>query len=305
MNTRDGQAEGHDPLLVVQDLVVRYGRAGMDRPPAVRDVSLRVRRAEIVALVGESGSGKSTIGKAVIGAIPLTSGSIRIGGQDIADVRRDAMRHRGVGPQMIYQNPLASLNPARRVGRSLAEPLRVSLKLSKAEATRRVGELLDRVGLPADAADRYPGEFSGGQRQRIAIARAVSLRPALIVCDEPTSALDVSTQAGILELLASIRSQSKVSMLFISHDLAVVRSFADLIVVLSDGAVVEQGDPAQVCAHPGTGYTRRLIADAPVPNPVRQAERRAARMAERPVPQPETAGLTPANPADEAFRGRS
>ena len=305
MKTDAGPLDGQEPLLVVENLVVRYGRAGTGRPPAVRDVSLRVGRAEIVALVGESGSGKSTIGKAVIGAVPLTSGSIRIGGQEIPDVRRDAMRHRSVGPQMIYQNPFASLNPARRVGRSLAEPLRVSLKLSKAEATRRVSELLNRVGLPADAASRYPGEFSGGQRQRIAIARAVSLRPALIVCDEPTSALDVSTQAGILELLASIRSQWNVSMLFISHDLAVVRRFADRIVVLSDGAVVEQGDPAQVCAHPAADYTRRLIAHAPVPDPVRQAERRAARTAERHAPRPEAADLAPANPADDAFGGRS
>jgi peptide/nickel transport system ATP-binding protein len=181
--------------------------------------------------------------------------------------------------QAVFQNPYGSLNPALTVGRTLAEPLLVAGDIPKAEVHARIGDLLHRVGLPEDAATRYPAQFSGGQRQRIAIARAAARRPKLIVCDEPTSALDVTTQAAALELLAELQGVLGCAFLFITHDLAVVKEFADRTIVLEHGRIVEEGRSVEVCDRPSHPYTQRLVAAAPVPDPLLQRRRRDGRLA--------------------------
>lgn len=269
-----------EDILRVEDLVVEYPspHSRRHRFRAVDGVSLRVSPGETVALVGESGSGKSTIGRAVLGLAPIRSGSIVFQGEDVT--RRSPRRQRVVARdlQVVFQDPFSSLNPAKTIGETLAEPLRAQGKKDPDEARLATGALLERVGLPADAVDRYPANFSGGQRQRIAIARALVLDPRLVICDEPTSALDVSTQASVLTLLADLKAQFDVAYLFITHDLAVVRHFADRVLVLRQGALVEEGPVDQICENPQHPYTAQLIATAPVPDPVLQRARREARM---------------------------
>lgn len=275
-------------LLTVDHLVVEYATHRMRRPPVrvIEDVSFAVARAETLALVGESGSGKTTIGKAILGLAPITGGRVVLGGADITRLHGPARRNLAADIQVIFQNPYGSLNPSLTVGRTLAEPLLVA-GLPKAEVQARITELLRRVGLPEDAASRYPAQFSGGQRQRIAIARAVARRPKLIVCDEPTSALDVTTQAAALELLSELQQTLGCAYLFITHDLAVVREFATRTMVLQHGRIVEEGPSRQVCDKPGHEYTRKLVAAAPVPDPRLQRRRREQRL---------SAGLTTAAP---------
>ena len=211
------------PVLQVDDLVVRYPSMRLRRPPktVIEDVSFAIRRGETLALVGESGSGKTTIGKAVLGLTPVAAGTIRLGGRDITGLGAAGRRALSSELQAVFQNPYGSLNPAIPIGRTVAEPLLIA-GVPRAEVGERIRTLLQRVGLPVDAADRYPAQFSGGQRQRIAIARAVARRPRLIVCDEPTSALDVTTQAAALELLRELQADLGCAYLFITHDLAVV-----------------------------------------------------------------------------------
>jgi ABC-type glutathione transport system ATPase component len=265
------------PALAVESLSVSYAarRWRAPRVPVVRDVSFTIGVGETVALVGESGSGKSTIGNAVLGLVSPDSGTIRVDGRDVLQMRGGERRAMAVDLQAVFQNPYGSLNPSLSIGSTLAEPLRAS-GASKKEAHSRIRALLAQVNLPADAADRLPGAFSGGQRQRIAIARAVALRPRLIVCDEPTSALDVTTQAAVLTLLRELQCDLQVSYLFITHDLAVVRDFAHRACVLRGGEIVEDGPAEAVCESPKHPYTRKLLAAAPVPDPVLQRERRAA-----------------------------
>ena len=269
-----------DEILRIDDLVVEYPSAQNRRKRfrAVDRVSLSVTPGETVALVGESGSGKSTIGRAVLGLAPVRSGSIHFRGEDIT--RRSPRRQREVARnlQVVFQDPFSSLNPAKTIGDTLAEPLKAQGKKDLDQARLATSALLERVGLPADAIDRYPANFSGGQRQRIAIARALVLDPRLVICDEPTSALDVSTQASVLALLADLKAQFDVAYLFITHDLAVVRHFADRVLVLRQGALVEEGPVEQICEDPQHPYTKQLIATAPVPDPVLQRSRREARM---------------------------
>lgn len=261
------------PVLDVADLVIRYPGAPRHSEPVVRGVSLRIQAGETLALVGESGSGKSTIGRAVLGLTPVLSGTVILDGVDVTRGRRFTRTSRII--QAVFQDPYSSLNPRRTIGDSLraAIPDR-----PRKVADREIATVLARVGLPSDAADRYPAMFSGGQRQRIAIARAVLPRPKVIVCDEPTSALDVSTQAAALDLLADLQRELGTAYLFITHDLAVVRSFADRVAVLNAGRVVETGTAAQVCTSPSDPYTQRLVMSAPVPDPRIQRERRAARL---------------------------
>lgn len=268
-----------DELLTVQNLTVEYKRrgAGRGRFKAVDDVSFGVRPGETVALVGESGSGKSTIGRAVLGLAPIRAGRVLFDGQDVTHRSQKQQRAFARDLQVIFQDPYSSLNPSKTIGESLAEPLRAQQSLSASEANKRVAALLERVSLPSDAASRYPSRFSGGQRQRIAIARALALEPRLVICDEPTSALDVSTQAQVLELLTELQSQFGLAYLFITHDLAVVRHFAQRVLVLRHGGLVEQGSVLDVCDHPTELYTRQLIAAAPVPDPALQRERRDER----------------------------
>lgn len=257
------------PLLSVENLTVEFARG----IPVVDQVSLTAGRGETVGLVGESGSGKTTIGRALLGLVPVTSGRIVLDGAEIGNVpagRRGPLAGR---LSMVFQNPAGSLNPARTAGYSIAEPVRAAGASSTA-ARLRATELLAAVGLPAEAAARYPREFSGGQRQRIAIARALAASPDLVICDEPTSALDLSTQAQMLNMLTSLRAERGLSYLFISHDLAVVRHMADRIVVLYRGRVMESGPARQVSTSPLHPYAQALRAAAPVADPVVQRQRR-------------------------------
>ncbi|MDT0569112.1 ATP-binding cassette domain-containing protein [Streptomyces sp. DSM 3412] len=267
------------PVLQIDGLAVRYPGRGFRKPPTtvIEEVSFEVGRAETVALVGESGSGKTTIGRAVLGLTPVSGGRVLLDGRDITRLTGRARRLLAPDLQAIFQNPYGSLNPALPVGRTLAEPLLAGSSRPPGEVRQDIAELLRRVGLPEDAADRYPAQFSGGQRQRIAIARAVARKPKLIICDEPTSALDVTTQAAALSLLSELQSTLGCAYLFITHDLAVVREFADRTLVLQNGRIVEEGDSVDVCDRPRHEYTRRLVAAAPVPDPDLQRQRREQR----------------------------
>jgi peptide/nickel transport system ATP-binding protein len=266
------------PALEVSDLVVRYGsgRRARNAPPAVDRVSFSIAPGETLGLVGESGSGKSTIGKAVLGLQPPSAGTVRVHGQDVTALSLKQRSSAVADLRVVFQDPYSSLNPARTIGQTLAEPLRL-LGVKGAEAAQRARAGLESVGLPGDAVDRYPAQFSGGQRQRIAIARALVCEPKVVVLDEPVSALDLSTQAQVLNLLADLRDQRGLSFLFIAHDLGVVRFLAQRAVVLYRGQVMETGPVDDVVVRPRHPYTVALTAAAPVPRPAEQAARRAAR----------------------------
>ena len=270
------------PALEFTNACVTYKRGGK-RFQALTDVSLSIAPGEIVGLVGESGSGKSTLGRAALGLLPLSGGSMSLLGTDLGGKlgRREerALRSR-VGA--IFQDPGSSLDPRMSVGEAIAEPLIVQKKLhpmSAAARANKVGELLEAVELPASYATRYPHELSGGQRQRIGLARAIALEPELIIADEPTSALDVSVQAAVLDVLKGLQEQFNFACLFISHDLAVVESFSDRVAVMLQGELVEVGASAEVLLRPQHAYSRRLLAAVPVPDPAAQRDRRMARAA--------------------------
>lgn len=271
---------GSGPLLEVDDLVVEYPGKGFFAKPfrALHGVSIQIGQGETLGLVGESGSGKTTLGRAVLGLAPVSGGTVRFDGQDISHATRRDRRALSKDLQVVFQDPYTSLNPSLTVGDILSEPLGIQ-GVTGAQARARVQELLDRVHMPRDAMDRLPREFSGGQRQRIAIARALALRPRLIVCDEPVSALDLSTQARVLDLLLEIQEATGVAYLFVSHDLDVVRHVSHRVAVMYRGEIVEQGPAAKVTTDPDHPYTQRLLLASPVPDPDRQAERRAARLA--------------------------
>jgi len=249
---------------------------------AVDDVSFEIDRGETVGLVGESGSGKSTIGRAILGLTPVSSGTVEFEGEDIAwrpGMRRPSLRG---AIQLVSQDPSTALNPARTVGDTLAETLRPAREVGKAEARRRTESMLENVGL-GGVADRYPVQFSGGQRQRIAIARALMANPRLVVCDEPVSALDLSVQAQVLNLLAALQSSLGLSYLFVSHDLGVVRYIAHRMVVLYRGRVMESGPSQRIYDAPLHPYTQALLMASPVPDPAEQRRRREARSSTRPT----------------------
>jgi len=249
-------------LLCVENLSAEY-RGRHERVLAVRDVSFTVAPSECVALVGESGSGKTTIARCVAGLHAPTEGRVLLDGAPLAAraARRPRAARRRI--QIVFQNPNDSLNPRHRVGDAIARPARILRDLSEREARAEVTRLLERVRLPAGLAERFPGELSGGERQRVAIARALAAQPDLIVCDEITSALDVSVQAAVLELLAELRAELELALLFITHDLGVVASIADRVLVLQDGAVCDSGRVASLLRKPEHEYTRRLVAAAP------------------------------------------
>jgi oligopeptide/dipeptide ABC transporter ATP-binding protein len=266
-------------LLDVQGLTVEYD-LGRRRPPlrAVDDVSFSIDARETVGLVGESGSGKSTIGRAILGLAPPSAGRVLFDHADITHAGYRERRRLAADLQVVFQDPYSSLNPTRTIGQTLAETLRVHGKpKTKADVAERVGWMLERVGLPAASAGRYPTHFSGGQRQRIAIARALMVEPRLVICDEPVSALDLSVQAQILNLLRELQNELKLSYLFIAHDLAVVRHLSHRIIVLYRGRIMEEGSAATVYGNPLHPYTRMLLQAAPVPDPVLQRQRRSAR----------------------------
>ena len=256
------------PLLEVRNLVKHYKDGSGAVLRALDDVSLAVRRGEVLGIVGESGCGKTTLGRAIMRLIEPTSGEIRIGGVDFASLSGAALKAARRQVQMVFQDPFGSLNPRHRVGTIVGEPLVVH---AVAGARERVAELLALVGLPADAAARYPHEFSGGQRQRIAIARALALEPALIIADEPVSALDVSIQSQIINLIVSLRARLGLSMIFISHDLSVVRHVSDRVGVMYFGKLVELAPARALFEEPRHPYTRALLAS--VPRPVQEVVR--------------------------------
>jgi ABC-type oligopeptide transport system ATPase subunit len=265
-----------EPLLKIDGLSVDYVRRRHGTHRAVDDVSFSIERGETLGLVGESGSGKTTIGRAILGLVPVAAGTIHFEGEDITRFRGKSRRALTQKIQVVFQDPYASLNPVRTIGATLAEPLLVhEPSLNKSEARARIVEVLALVGLPSDMADRLPSEFSGGQRQRIAIARAIIVRPALVVCDEAVSSLDLSIQAQVLNLLTDLQDRSALSYLFISHDLAVVQHVASRVAVLSGGRLVELETAERIARCPRHPYTAMLHAAAPVPDPEAQRQRRA------------------------------
>jgi oligopeptide/dipeptide ABC transporter ATP-binding protein len=237
---------------------------------AVKDVSFTVGRGEAVGLVGESGSGKSTIGRLLLGLIAPSEGRVLLEGTDISSARGAELRKLRRRMQLVFQDPYSSLDPRRRVGAQIADGARIHKLAMSSQRRARVESLLRQVGLDPTHADRFPHEFSGGQRQRVGIARALSTEPEFLVADEPVSALDVSVQAQVLSVLADLRSRLGLGMLFISHDLPVVRSLCDRVIVLYLGRVMEEGPAADVLATPRHPYTRALISAVPTLDPARR-----------------------------------
>jgi peptide/nickel transport system ATP-binding protein len=277
-------SSGNGALLSVKELhkhfPIRKGilvERTVGQVKAVDGVSFDISEGETLGLVGESGSGKSTTGYCVLQLIKPTSGSIRFMGQELTEIGREELRHMRREMQIVFQDPYASLDPRMTVGGIVAEPLEVHGIGTRRSRTETVRRLLDIVGFNPNFTNRYPHEFSGGQRQRIGIARALALNPKLIVCDEPVSALDVSIQAQILNLLKELQRDFSLTYLFISHDLAVVRTMSDRIAVMNQGKLVEIGTAHQIYNEPKDEYTKALFTAVPVPDPRRQRERKAER----------------------------
>ena len=264
---------GGEPLLRLDGVRKHFPqrrRGGFRRPEPVRavdDVTLDVRAGETLGIVGESGTGKTTLARMMTGMLAPSAGTITLDGTDIR-------RRPGGSVQMVFQDPLSSLNPRRTVGESIADPLRLS---GVRDPRPRVEDLLERVGLAVREYDRYPHQLSGGMRQRVGIARALAPHPRLIVCDEPVSSLDVTTQAQVLALLEDVREEFGLTVVFVSHDLAVLRQIADRVAVLYEGRIVEIGETAQVYAEPRHPYTKELLAAVPVADPAEARRLRAVR----------------------------
>jgi peptide/nickel transport system ATP-binding protein len=267
------------PIIVdFSDVAIEYPKHG--RVPAFRaadQINLQIREGEVVGLVGESGSGKTTLGRSAIGLIPIAEGKLVVAGQDISHASRDDIRklHRNVG--IVFQDPSSSLNPRIPIGESIGEPLLLAKGLKGAALNTEVERLLDAVQLPRSYRTRYPHELSGGQKQRVGIARALSLKPQVLIADEPTSALDVSVQARVLELMQALQKEMHFACLFITHDLAVIDVLADRIAVMHQGRLVEMGTRDQILRDPQEAYTQRLLAAVPLPDPDLQRERRELR----------------------------
>ncbi len=269
------------PFLEVSDLKTHFpvGESTLFRRQAatvkaVDGVSFQLTQGESLGLVGESGCGKSTLGRTILQLLPATAGSVVLEGRNLNQLQGGALRRARRDFQMIFQDPYASLNPRMTVFDALAEALRSHRRIPRAELRPRVLELIRRVGLLPGALNKYPHEFSGGQRQRIAIARALAVEPKLIIADEPVSALDISIQAQIINLLAHIRREMNLTLIFISHDLSVVRHIADRIAVMYLGKIVEIGPPEEVLERPQHPYTRALLSAVPIPDPARERARR-------------------------------
>ncbi len=272
-------------LLDIKDLKVHfYGRSGLlsrKKKPfkAVDGISFCIEEGQTYGLVGESGSGKTTTGRAIIGLNPLTSGNITFNGRDLTMERRRGKItfDRNIG--MIFQDPYSSLNPKKRVLDIVAEPLRNFERLSPKEELAKVQQLLAQVGISADSIYKYPHEFSGGQRQRIGIARAIALKPKLIIADEPVSALDLSVQAQVLNFMKDIQKELNLSYLFISHDLGIIKHMCDQIGIMYRGRYVEQGSSDELFSNPQHIYTKRLLSAIPVKEPSEREKRAQEREA--------------------------
>lgn len=269
-------------LLAIRDLGVVYpAKDGGIRHNkgfrALESVDFDIAPGEILGLVGESGSGKSTVAKALLGVAPNVSGSISLRGEELIGAREKQRRRIARGVGAIFQDPGASLNPRAKLWRSVTEPLwRHGIEKSRRTLRSRAAELLDVVAIPGDWLDRYPHQLSGGQRQRVCIARALALRPSLLIADEPTSALDVSVQATVLQLLTDLQRELGFACLFISHDLFTVAALCDRVAVMKSGEIVEIGDTSEILNDPRNDYTQRLLAAAPIPDPAIQRQRRDA-----------------------------
>jgi peptide/nickel transport system ATP-binding protein len=262
---------GDDSLVRAENLVVEFGSHNR-RVHAVSDVSFDIRPGETLGLVGESGCGKSTTGRAVALIQPLNSGRVVLEGHDMAKVSKEALRQSRTKVQMVFQDPISSLNPRRRVVDSVMEPLAVWRMGSKSERRAKAAETLESVGIDPDyVARRRPAELSGGQCQRVSIARALTLEPQLLICDEPVSSLDVSVQAQILNLLHDLKDQRGLTMLFIAHDLAVVKIVSDRVAVMYLGKLCELGTPDTLYRRPAHPYTAALLESVPEPDPSIQA----------------------------------
>ncbi|MET1155966.1 dipeptide ABC transporter ATP-binding protein [Arthrobacter sp.] len=268
------------PVLELTDVAIEYPKQG--RVPAFRAVegaNLVIYPGQVVGLVGESGSGKTTIGRAAVGLLPVAAGTMKVVGQDISAAKRNGRQlhemRRHVG--MVFQDPSSSLNPRLPIGESIGEPMLLAKVAKGVDLQKRIEALLDQVELPRNYRNRYPHELSGGQKQRVGIARALSLKPKLMVADEPTSALDVSVQAKVLDLFQNLQKELGFACLFVTHDLAVVDVLADRICVMQRGRIVEQGTRDQILRNPQEAYTQRLLAAVPLPDPEKQRERRELR----------------------------
>ncbi|MFJ3400494.1 dipeptide ABC transporter ATP-binding protein [Streptomyces microflavus] len=268
--------EASVPLLEAVGLRREFGR-GSGKVAAVGGVSLTVHAGRTLGIVGESGSGKTTLGRMLVRLLDPTAGRLRYGGTEIGSLSEKELKPFRRELQMVFQDPVASLNPRRSVGESVADPLRAAGEGDEGRIRDRVGALLERVGLDPAHFERYPHEFSGGQRQRIGIARALAAEPKVIVCDEPVSALDVTTQAQVVALLAELQRELGIGVVFIAHDLAVVRQVSDRVAVMRGGLIVEQGSADEVYGDPRDPYTKQLLAAVPALDPGLAAARRAAR----------------------------
>lgn len=276
-------------VLLKAEHLKKYFKSPHGTVKAVDDVSLEIYEGETLALVGESGCGKSTLGRVILNLITPTSGTVTFDGTDITALRGKMLRNMRAQMQLVFQDPFSSLDPRFTVGQIIAEPLQ-NMGLSKQDQQKRVLELMDRVSLQPEHYSRYPHQFSGGQRQRIGIARALAPNPRLIVCDEPVSALDVSIQAQILNLLKKLQSQSNLTYLFISHDLAVVRYISDRVCVMFLGQICELCSTVEAYEKPLHPYTRMLIDSAPEPDPDFHREDRMLLQGELPSPVNPPAG---------------
>ena len=251
-------------LLEVDGLVKRFGgRRGHDRPPAVDGVSFRVEAGRTLAIVGESGSGKSTVARLVLGLARADAGRITFDGVDLSSLSRRRLREQRQHLQMVFQDPYGSLDPRQTIGAAVTEPLRIFRRGNRSEREAAAVHELERVGLGRRYLDRRPHELSGGQLQRVSIARALTLRPKLIVCDEPVAALDVSVRAQVMNLLLDLQEDDGLAYLFITHDLGLLRGFAHEVMVMRRGVVEEHGSTDQVLDRPRSAYARELLADVP------------------------------------------
>lgn len=287
-----------DTLVEIEHLSYTYPRRrGLfgrrtNAPLALEDVSFSIGRGEIVALVGESGSGKSTMGRLLLGMLEPTAGQVRFDGQDVHALRgRESRSHRH-NYQMVFQDPYSSLNPRMGVGDAVVEALKITGDVPAEQRESVARELLSRVRLGDDFFDRRPSELSGGQRQRVGIARALAARPKLLVADEALASLDVSIQAQVAQVLRELNEQEGLSMLFITHDLAMARQLASRIVVLNKGRIVEAGPAADVIRDPKDSYTRALIDAVPIANPTIARARQRERLASLAQSEPTTPTVT-------------
>lgn len=276
---KDIQNQPNDNLLEIKNLKTHYPIKGgffrrtIATVKAVDDISFEIKKGETLGLVGESGCGKSTAGRTILRLLKPTEGKIFFDGKDITNLSGTKLREARKDFQMVFQDPYASLNPTQMVGNIISEPILNYGKRNKAELKQEVMELLEKVGLPEDAYYKYPHEFSGGQRQRIGIARALALRPKLIIADEPVSALDVSVQSQVLNLLKELQDEFDLTFLFIAHDLSVVKHMSDRIGVMYLGNMVEITDKSSLYAEPLHPYTQALISAIPEPDPRKKKER--------------------------------